>query len=156
MKMIEDPNNNIAQTLSIIKICSKRQSVLIDQELMQKTNYPSQWYVALTEEGKNSAKYREELANKFITFMNGVQWLYPQQFVFSGDETKSIGNKIISTLDMYLLNSDIAAILKTYIFESWAAFVTDKAAISAVFAGKVSTEDVKVRLFEAWEQTPDL
>ena len=156
MKLIEDPNNDAGKNLSIIKICPRRQSQKVDEPIMQTTNYASQWFVAITDEAKNTAKYREEVVNKFITFMNGVDWLYKQQFIFSGDETKMVGGNIVGTVDMLLLNIDIAAILKQYIFEDWDAFEADKAAIAAVFGGGVTARDAKERLYDMWENTPDL
>ena len=145
MKLIEDPNNDVAKNLSIIKICSRRQSQNIDEAIMQSTKYPSQWFVAITDEANNTAKHREEVVNRFIMFMNGVDWVYKQQFIFSGDETRMVGGNIVGTVDMWLLNIDIAAILKQYIFESWDAFEADKAAIAAVFGGGVTARDAKER-----------
>jgi len=41
IKLVEDETTGVASKLNIIKICSRRQSKLIDQALMQTSNYPS-------------------------------------------------------------------------------------------------------------------
>jgi hypothetical protein len=61
---------------------------------------------------------------------------YPQIFKWAVDETKLKGDKIIGTLDEYLLNKDIAAILKTYVFEDFESFLDDEEAIDQAFGGK--------------------
>ncbi|MFN9981306.1 MAG: hypothetical protein ACK53Y_15380, partial [bacterium] len=51
--MIEDPSTGVAERLNIIKICSRRQSQMIDKAILQSTAYHSQWYVTLVDEELN-------------------------------------------------------------------------------------------------------
>jgi len=52
--LIEDETTGVASKLNIIKICSRRQSKLIDQALMQTSYYPSRWFVSIVPEEKNT------------------------------------------------------------------------------------------------------
>ena len=54
IKLIEDETTGVASKLNIIKICSRRQSKLIDQALMQTSNHPSRWFVSIVPEEKNT------------------------------------------------------------------------------------------------------
>jgi hypothetical protein len=118
---------------------------------MQSSNCPSQWFVSVTEEMNNTFEYRRELVDIFINFLNRTEWKYPQQFAFAADETKTLtGNTPGSTLDMYLLNQDIACILKTYIFEDFEDFLQDEVAISLVFHSNPTVNQARDMLKNAW------
>ncbi len=54
IKLIEDETTGVASKLNIIKICSRPQSKLIDQALMQTSYYPSRWFVSIVPEEKNT------------------------------------------------------------------------------------------------------
>ena len=150
IKMIEDEQGTVASELKIIKICSRRVSQKLDKAIMQTSSYPSQWFVSITEESNNSAEYRHQLADNFINFLNNTEWKYPQQFAFAGDETKMTGTSIVGTLDMYLLNQDIACLLKTYIFEDFEDFLQDEVAISLVFQPNTTALQARDMLKDAW------
>ena len=75
--------------------------------------------------------------------MNEVPWKYPQIFNWAGD-------KIIGTLDEYLLNKDIATILKTYVFEHFESFLDDEEAIHQVFGGKPTKHHAQNWLVDGW------
>jgi len=150
IKMIEDETSGVATKLQIIKICSRRQSQLLDKAILQTSVYPSQWFVSIKEEEDNTHTTRKEHADKFINFLNGAPWKYPQLFTFAGDETKVINDKIIGTLDEYLLNQDIASILKTYIFEDFETFLEDEEAINQVFGGKPTANQARNWLVDGW------
>jgi hypothetical protein len=64
------------------------------------------------EEEENTEENQKKQACSFIKFLNEVPWKYPQIFNWAGD-------KIIGTLDEYLLNKDIATFLKTNVFEDF-------------------------------------
>lgn len=153
-KLIEDEESGVAARLNIIKICSRRQSQLIDKAIAQSTGWNSQWFVSITEEENNSAVVRREHAEKFIQFLNDTEWKYPQQFTFSGDETKMVKDGITSTLDMYLLNADIAAILKQFVFNDFGDFLEDTDAISGVFGSKCTVNQARDYLKDAWHINP--
>ena len=150
VKLIEDDAGNVASQLNIIKICSRRESEKLDRAIMQSTSYPSQWFVSITEETNNTAEYRREHVDNFIHFLNNTDWKYPQQFSFTADLTETTGNSIVSTLDMYLLNQDIACILKTYVFEDFEEFLQDEAATSLVFKSNPSAAQARILLRDAW------
>ncbi len=57
IKLIEDEQSTVASELKIIKICSRRDSQKLDKAIMQTSNYPSQWFVSITEESNNTAEY---------------------------------------------------------------------------------------------------
>ncbi len=69
---------------------------------------------------------------------------------FSGDETKAVGDKIVGTWVMYLLNCDIAAILKQYVFEDLAHFLEDKDAIISVFGSKCTKDQARDYVKNTW------
>ena len=150
IKMIEDEESGVASTLNIIKICSRRQSSLIDKAVLQSTGWHSQWFVSIVEENNNTPQVRRDHADKFIQFLNEIEWKYPQKFDFSGDEMKTVGDQIIGTWDMYLMNLDIAAILKQYIFEDLQHFLADNEAIVAVYGPKRSKHQARDYLKNAW------
>jgi len=150
IKLIEEEQSTVAAELKIIKICSRRVSSKLDKAIMQTSSYPSQWFVSITEEKNNTAEYRRELADQFISYLNGTDWKYPQQFAFAADETKMIGNSIVGTLDMYLLSHDIACLLKTYIFEDFEEFLQDEVAISLVFQSNTTAVQARGILKDGW------
>jgi hypothetical protein len=154
IKMIEDVDSGVAARLNIIKICSRRQSQLIDKAVLQSSAYHSQWFVSITEEDRNTEDFRRDHADNFIQFLNETEWKWPQTFTFAGDETKLVDTKIMGTLDMYLLNSDIAALLKQYVFEDFGAFLEDTDAIAAVFGPKCTVEQARNYLKDAWVINP--
>jgi hypothetical protein len=149
-KMIEDVESGVAHRLSIIKVCSRRQSQLIDKAILQSTNWHSQWFVCITDEVNNTAEFRREHVDKFICFLNEVEWKWPQQFSFVGDETKIVDDKITSTLDTYLLNVDIAAILRQYVFNELSHFLEDEDAIKGCFGAKCTSDQAREYLKDAW------
>jgi hypothetical protein len=154
VRMIEDESSGVAAKLQIIKICSRRQSQILDKAVLQTSLYPSQWFVSIKEEEDNNAKTRLEHAEKFIKFLNDAPWKYPQTFTFAGDETKhdkdGENGKIIGTLDEYLLNLDIGTILKTYVFEDFESFLQDEDAINQVFGGKPTSNQARNWLVDGW------
>lgn len=150
IKMIEDETSGVAAELQIIKICSRRQSQLLDKAILQTSIYPSQWFVTIKEEENNTAESRREHADTFINFLNNAPWKYPQLFTFAADETKLKENNIIGTLDEYLLNHDIATILKTYVFEDFETFLEDQEAINQVFGVKPTTTQARNWLVDGW------
>jgi hypothetical protein len=150
IKMFEDETSGVAAKLNIIKICSRRQSQLLDKAILQTSIYPSQWFVTITEEENNTAESRREHAETFINFLNNAPWKYPQLFTFQADETKLKNEKIIGTLDEYLLNLDIAAILKTYVFEDFESFLHDEEAINQVFGVKPTANQARDWLVDGW------
>ena len=150
IKMIEDETSGVASKLQIIKICSRRQSQKIDSAILQTSVYPSQWFVSIMEEEENTEENRKKHACSFIKFLNEVPWKYPQLFNWAGDETKLKGDKIIGTLDEYLLNKDIATILKTYVFEDFESFLDDEEAIDQVFGGKPTRHQAQNWLVDGW------
>jgi hypothetical protein len=151
IKMIEEEQSDVATELKIMKICSRRISQKLDKAIMQSSNYPSQWFVSITDEVNNTLDYRRELVDNFINFLNKTEWKYPQQFAFADDETKSLtGNLPGSTLDMYLLNHDIACILKNYIFEDFEEFLQDEVAISLVFHSNPTALEARNMLVSSW------
>jgi len=150
VKMIEDEDSGVASKLNIIKICSRRQSQLVDKAVQQTTGWHSQWFVSIVEEDKNTNETRRDHVDNFIQFLNEIEWKYPQNFTFSGDETKAVGNKIVGTWDMYLLNCDIAAILKQYVFEDLVDFLEDKDAIISTFGSKCTKDQAKDYVKNTW------
>jgi hypothetical protein len=156
IKMIEDVESGVAARLNIIKICSRRQSQLIDKAILQSSAYHSQWFVSITEEINNNESYRREHVDKFIQFLNEIEWKWPQQFAFAGDETKVENNGVTSTLDMYLLNVDIAAILRQYVFDELSHFLEDKDAISGCFGTKCTPDQARDYLKDAWSINPTM
>jgi hypothetical protein len=148
--MIEDEDSGVASKLNIIKICSRRQSQLVDKAVQQTTGWHSQWFVSIVEEDKNTNETRRDHVDNFIQFLNEIEWKYPQNFTFSGDETKAVGNKIVGTWDMYLLNCDIAAILKQYVFEDLVDFLEDKDAIISTFGSKCTKDQAKDYVKNTW------
>jgi hypothetical protein len=150
IKMIEDEETGIATKLNIIKICSRRQSQLIDKAVLQSTGWHSQWFVSIVEEDKNTSEVRREHTDKFIQFLNEIEWKYPQIFNFSGCETKLNGNKIIGTWDMYLMSSDITSILKHYVFDDLGHFLEDDEAIHSVFGSKCTKDQARDYVKNAW------
>jgi hypothetical protein len=153
IKMIEDEESGVASRLNIIKICSRCQSQLIDEAVQQTTGWHSQWFVAIVEENNNTSEVRRDHADKFIQFLNETDRTYPQIFTFSGDETKINRNKIIGTWDMYLLNCDIAAILKQYVFEDLGHFLEVNDAITSVFGSKCTIDQAQDYVKNAWLST---
>jgi hypothetical protein len=150
IKMIEDETSGVASNLQIIKICYRRQSQLLDKAILQASSYPSQCFVSITEEENNTEEHRREHAERFIALLNNAPWKYPQMFTFAADETKMKGNKIISTLDEYLLNQDIASILKTYVFEDFEMFLEDEEAINQVFGNNPTAAQARNWLVDGW------
>jgi hypothetical protein len=150
IKMIEDENSTAAKNLNIIKICSRRDSFKLDKAIMQTTTYPSQWFVSITDETNNTVEYRREHAENFINFLNNTDWKYPQKFTFTADLTEGIANSFTSTLDMYLLNQDIAGILKTYVFEDFEEFLQDEVALSLTFKENPTAAHARNVLKDAW------
>jgi len=102
------------------------------------------------EEEENTEENRKEHADKFVKFLNEVPWKYPQIFTWAGDETKLKGEKIIGTLDQYLLNQDIATILKTYVFEDFESFLDDQEAIHHVFGENATKNQARNALVDGW------
>jgi hypothetical protein len=154
IKMIEDEDSGVASRLNIIKICSRRQSQLIDKPVLQSSAYHSQWFVSITGEENNTTEFRREHVDNFIQFLNDTEWKYPQTFTFTADETKISNEKIIGTLDMYLLNSDIAAILKQYVYDDLGDFLEDQDGIDAVFGPKCTVDQARNYLKDAWIINP--
>lgn len=151
IRMIEDEESDVANRLNIIKICTRRQSQMIDKSLLQSTGYASLWFVAVTEEENNTESFRRNHADKLITFLNSLEWKFPQTFTFAEDETKLSNDKIIGTWDMYLLNMDIATILKTYVYEGNPKhFLEDAEAIAAVFGNTCTKDQAKQYLATHW------
>lgn len=148
--VIEDPESGASNRLNIIKICSRRQSQVIDKAIMQATAYPSQWYVTLVEEEKNTAEYRREHAEEFIKFLNDTKWKYPQTFSFIADETKMEGEVITGTWDMYLLNGDIAGVLKQYLYDDMGSFMEDTIAVANVFGPRCTEKQAGGYLKDYW------
>lgn len=146
IKMIEDESSGVATNLNIIKICSRRQSQLIDRAIMQRSDYPSRWFVSIVPEEKNTSKHVE----KFIKFLNGIEWKYPQQFIFQADETRMTNDNFSSSLDMYLLNCDIVVLLKVYLFEKFEDFLADEDAIQGVFGLDGTSEHANVVFQDLW------
>jgi len=155
IRMIEDDESGVATKLNIIKICSRRQSQLVDNAIMQSSNYPSRWFVSIVPEEKNTPEYRLKHVEKFIKFLNGIDWKYPQQFIFQADETKTLNEKITTSLDMFLLNSDIVIILKVYLFEKFEDFLDDDDAVSAVFGDDTTKEQAKITFQDLWNNLPN-
>lgn len=110
----------------------------------------AQWFVSIIEENNNTPQVCRDHAEKFIQFLNEIDWKHPQKFDFSGDEMKTVGDQIIGTWDMYLMNLDIAAILKQYIFEDLQHFLADNEAIVAVYGPKRSKHQARDYLKNAW------
>jgi hypothetical protein len=156
IKMIEDIESGVAARLSIIKICSRRQSQLIDKAILQSSAYHSQWFVSITEETNNTETFRREHVDNFIQFLNEIEWKWPQQFAFAGDETKVEKGTLASTLDMYLLNVDIAAILRQYVFDDLANFLDDRDAVTSCFGAKCTTDQARDYLKDAWNINPTM
>jgi hypothetical protein len=150
VKMIEDEDSGVASKLNVIKICSRRQSQLVDKAVQQTTGWHSQWFVSIVEEDKNTNEARRDHVDNFIQFLNEIEWKYPQNFTFSGDETKAVGDKIVGTWDMYLLNCDIASILKQYVFEDLSHFLEDNEAIISVFGSKCTKDQAKDYMKNTW------
>jgi hypothetical protein len=150
IKMIEDETSGVASKLQIIKICSRRESQEMDKAILQTSVYPSQWFVSIMEEEENTEENRKEHADKIVKFLNEVPWKYPQIFTWAGDETKLKGEKIIGTLDQYLLNQDIATILKTYVFEDFESFLDDQEAIHQVFGENATKNQARNALVDGW------
>jgi hypothetical protein len=150
IKLIEDETTGVASKLNIIKICSRRQSKLIDQALMQTSNYPSRWFVSIVPEEKNTHEFRVQHAERFIKFLNGIDWKYPQQFNFQADETKTLNGKIATSLDMFLLNCDIVILLKVYLFENLEDFFDDTDALNGSFGPDSTKDQVKLILEDLW------
>jgi hypothetical protein len=150
IKMIEDETSGVAAKLQIVKICSRRQSQQLDKAILQTSVYPSQWFVTIMEEEDNTEDNRKQHAETFINFLNDAPWKYPQLFTFAGDETKLMGDKIIGTLDEYLLNQDIAIILKTYVFEDFESFLEDEEAIKQVFGKTATKHQTRNWLVDGW------
>jgi hypothetical protein len=150
IKLIEDDSTGVAAQLQIIKICSRRQSQLLDRAYLQTSVYPSQWFVTITEEENNTAEYRRYHVDRFINFLNNATWKYPQLFTFTGDETKMMNDKVVGTLDEYLLNHDIASILKTYVFDDFESFLEDEEAIHQVFGVKPTSTQARNWLVDGW------
>ena len=64
VRMIEDESSGVAAKLQIIKICSRRQSQILDKAVLQTSLYPSQWFVSIKEEEeqcKNSVGARRKI-----------------------------------------------------------------------------------------------
>jgi hypothetical protein len=78
------------------------------------------------------------------------QWFVTQLFTFAGDETKMLNDKIVGTLDEYLLNHDIASILKTYVFDDFESFLEDEEAIHQVFGVKATSTQARNWLVDGW------
>ena len=150
IKMIEDEDSGVASRLNIIKICSRRQSQLIDKAVQQTTGWHSQWFVSIVDESQNTSDARRDHAEKLVQFLNEIDWKYPQNFTFSGDETKTVDNKIIGTWDMYLLNCDIVAILKQYVFEDMKDFLNDTDAIHSIFGSKCTKDQANEYVKHTW------
>lgn len=148
-KILEDEESGVAKRLNIIKICSRRCSQLIDKAIMQTTSYPSTWFVSIVDEDKNTPEYRLEHVSQFIKFLNETDWKYPQQFQLIADETKMENGTISGSLDMFILNFDIPAILK-YLFKGMNDFLEDEDAITACFGKKCTLEKAKDYVKEAW------
>jgi hypothetical protein len=70
IRMIEDEESDVANRLSIIKICTRHQSQMIDKSLLQSTGYASLWFVAVTEEENNTESFCHNHADKLIAFLN--------------------------------------------------------------------------------------
>jgi hypothetical protein len=147
---IEDQETGVASRLKIIKICNRRQYQMIDKAIFQSTAYASVWYVSLTEESNNTVEYHRDHAYEFIEFMNETKWIYPQTFVFQGDETKYVDDKIVGTWDMYCLNSDNARLLKEYFYDDKGNFLEDEDALKAVFGEKCTAKQASDCLKDAW------
>jgi len=143
-------NDVIKMKLQIIKICSRRESQEMDKAILQTSVYPSQWFISIMEEEENTEENRKQHTDKFIKFLNEVPWKYPQIFTWAGDETKLKGEKIIGTLDQYLLNQDIATILKTYVFEDFESFLDDQEAIQHVFGENATKNQAWNALVDGW------
>jgi hypothetical protein len=150
VKLIEDDTTGAAARLNIIKICSRRQSKLVDQAIMQNSNYPSRWFVSIIPEESNTAEYRAQHAENFIKFLNNIDWKYPQQFIFQGDETKLMNGRINTSVDMFLLNCDIVVLLKVYLFEHFEDFLGDNGAVTAVLGNDGTAKDAKLIFFDLW------
>ena len=63
-------------------------------------------------------------------------------------------DKITGTLDMYLLNADIAAVLKQYVFDDMGDFLEDVDAIKGVFGEKCTMNQASDYLKDAWIINP--
>ena len=156
VKMIEDQGSDVATKLGVIKICSRRESSEGNLPILQTSMFHSRWFVFIVEEDKNDADNRRIIADRFIKFLNEIQWKWPQQFVFTEDQTKLSNTKIGGKLDMYLLDVDIAVILKQYIFEDFASFLEDESGIIGVFSKKCSEKEASDRLKNTWLNCPEL
>ena len=150
IKMIEDETSGVAATLNIIKICSRRQSQLIDRAIMQRSDYPSRWFVTIVPEEKNTPQFRQQHVEKFIKFLNGIEWKYPQQFLYQCDETRMTDNNFSNSLDMFLLNCDIVVLLKVYLFEKFEDFLADEDAVLGVLGSEGTSEQANQMFQELW------
>ncbi len=117
---------------------------------MQTSNYPSRWFVSIVPEEKNTHEFRVQHAERFIKFLNGIDWKYPQQFNFQADETKTLNGKIATSLDMFLLNCDIVILLKVYLFENLEDFLDDTDALNGSFGPDSTKDQVKLILEDLW------
>lgn len=149
IKKIEDPDSGVAESLNIIKICSRRIAKLSDKPIVQKSGYNSQFFVTIVDEFINTDEYRRSHVDQVINYLNAMEWKYPQRFALTADETKMDGDKITSTWDMYLCNYDITQLLKQYIFDDFGDLLEDKEAIEGVF-GNCTVEEVRNKIKEDW------
>ena len=148
--MIEDPDTGAAARLNIIKIFSRCQSQMIDKAILQSTAYHSQWYVTLVDEELNTYKFCKDHAENFIKFLNDTKWKFAQTFTFAGDEPRKENGIIAGTWDMYCLNSDIATILKNYMYDDMGDFMEDTNAVANVFGPGCTSKDAGVYLKDFW------
>lgn len=149
-KRIEDSSSGVAQQLKIYKICSRRQSKEVPKPIIQTSSYHSQWFVSIIDESLNTPEERRSHVDTFISYLNETNWKFPQRFAFSGDETKTSDEKITGTWDMYLMNSDIVTILKTFFFDDFGDFLEDREAIDSVYGPMCSNEETKDRIKDEW------
>jgi hypothetical protein len=150
-KILQDVTTGAASRLNIIKICPRRVSQLIDKAILQKSNYPSQWFVSITNEEKNTPEYRLEHVTEFMKFLNETEFLYPQEFRLQADETKMENGQIAGSLDMFLLTEDIATIVKEYVHKQLETFLEDEDAIKACFGPKCTPEMAEEYVKQAYE-----
>ena len=125
IQQLEHGYEMVAEWLQIQKICYHQKLQAKDIAISQSNTYPSIWWISIGTKENKTIDHQHKLADNFICLLNEMNWQYPQQFIFGGDGTQGMNDEISNTLDMYLLNTDIARLLVRYVFEDLEDFLQD-------------------------------
>jgi signal recognition particle GTPase len=147
-----ESSSEVAEELGTIKLCYVRDSSKCNRPKIQGSGYKFCQILGMApQEKENDGSFRKVWAEKIIHYLNNeIKWKYKNIFNFKADNTRTLENKVCSSLDKCLLDKDIGGFVGTYLFDDIQKVKESTKVMMALFGNEENLEIGENILLANW------